>query len=60
MKLEQFQREKEYGAAIAIAGALLANGQITDDEYYKVKTVLIKKYRPVIGLLQDGRAPRKG
>lgn len=58
MKPEQFQREKDYGAALAIAGALLTRGLITEKEYCKVKAALIKKYRPVIGSLQSGDFPR--
>jgi hypothetical protein len=53
MKLEQFQREKDYGAALSIAGQLLKQDLMTPAEYRKVKAVLIKKYRPVIGSLQD-------
>ena len=63
MNREQFQREKDYGAALAIAGSLLGRNQITTGEYRKVKAALIRKYRPVIGSLRDNRAgnpPRDG
>jgi len=63
MKLEQFRREKDYGAGIAIAGSLLKRGLITPGEYRKVRTALIKKYRPVIcSLAEDstGNSPRSG
>jgi hypothetical protein len=53
MKLEQFQREKDYGAALAIAGSLKKRELITPGEYRRVKAALIKKYRPVIGSLRD-------
>jgi len=63
MTTEQFLREKDYGAALAIAGNLLKRELITQGEYRKVKAALIKIHRPVIGSLQDcpaGNPPRKG
>ena len=63
MNIEQFLREKDYGAALSIAGNLLKREQITTGEYRKVKAALVKKYRPVIGSLQDcnsGNPPRNG
>ena len=51
MKPEQFQREKDYGAALAIAGILYKRGQITAVEHSKIKATLIKKYCPVIARL---------
>lgn len=52
MNNDQFRREKEYGAAAAVAGALLRQNLITESEYRKIKAVLTEKYRPVIGCLQ--------
>ena len=63
MNKEQFRREKDYGAALAIAGTLLHRELITTGEYRKVKAALVKKYRPVIGSLRDcpaGNSPRTG
>jgi len=53
MNPEQFRREQEYGAAIAIAVTMLRQSLITKSEYRKVRAALIRKYRPVIGSLQD-------
>lgn len=63
MKKDQFRREKEYGAAAAIAEALLRQNLITEKEYRKIKAVLTEKYRPIIGCLQTksfDNAPNKG
>ena len=63
MNIEQFRREKEYGAALAIAGNLLKRNLITRHEYRKIKAALIRKHRPVIGSLQDNapdNSPRNG
>ena len=62
MNPEQFQRERDFGAVLAIAQALLARKHITADEYRRVRAALIKKYRPVIASLQDtvsGNPPQK-
>jgi hypothetical protein len=52
MTAEQFNREKSYCAAISIAKALLSKGLITEKEYGKIDTILIGKYRPIIGGLR--------
>lgn len=52
MRLEQFQREKDYYAVLSIAGQLLRQSLITRLEYKKAEEVLIRKYRPVIGSLK--------
>lgn len=53
MKKDQFEREKEYAAAVAIAEVLLKQRLITEKEYRKIKMVLVEKHRPVIGSLQQ-------
>ena len=54
MTPEQFDREKNYGASMAVARAMLSKGLITDREYRKIDTFFRKKYRPLIGALQAG------
>lgn len=48
MDRAQFEREKERGAAFAIASRLLNRGLITEDERQKLTMVLDQKYRPAI------------
>jgi uncharacterized membrane protein len=48
---EQFEREKNYGAAMAVARAMLAKGIITDRDYRKIDTMFKAKYQPIIGVL---------
>ena len=55
MTPEQFAREKNYGASMAVARAMFSKGLITDREYRKIDTIFRKKYRPVIGALQTGK-----
>jgi hypothetical protein len=52
MTKEQFARERDYGAAVSIAKALLRAGLITEWEYRKIDTNFSRKYRPVIGGLR--------
>lgn len=47
----QFQREKNYRAALAIAKEMLLKGLIDKSDYTKIKKFLINKYNPVIGWL---------
>ena len=49
MTKEQFDREKRYGAAMALARAMLNKGIITEEEYRRIDTMFTEKYRPLIG-----------
>lgn len=51
MTQEQFKSEKAYRATLSIAKAMLKNGLITEQEYKKIDTFLLNKYRPIFGLL---------
>lgn len=51
MRLEQFQQENDYHAALSIAGQLLQRSLITRTEYNRLKEELVKKHHPVIGSL---------
>jgi hypothetical protein len=53
MNKQQFRRELEYGAAVSIATSMLRRHLITPNEFHKLRAALIKKYRPVIGSLQE-------
>ena len=44
----QFEREKQYGAAAAIAKQLLRRKLIAREEYQKITTVLTEKYRTAV------------
>ena len=57
MSPEQFRREKDFGAALAIAAALLGQNLITLKEFGRLKAALVKKYRPAIGSLRENAHP---
>lgn len=46
MDKAQFERAKEYGAAIAIARQMLRRKLITPEEYQKLTQVLAQEQRP--------------
>ena len=51
MTNEQFDREKNYGAAMAVTRLMLSKGLISEKDYRKIDTIYKAKYRPVIGAL---------
>lgn len=53
MTKEQFNREKHYGAAMALAQEMLSKGIITEDDYKVIDTMFTEKYRPLIGAISQ-------
>lgn len=51
MTYEQFEREKNYRVSLAIAKTMLAKGIINEQDYEKIDTILLDKYRPLLGCL---------
>lgn len=51
MNNEQFELEKKYQASILCFKQMLENGKITQEEYQQIDTILLKKYRPLLGSL---------
>jgi len=49
MTAEQFARQRDYGAGLAVAKEMLTRGFIFPEEYEKLATTLYQNYRPVIG-----------
>ena len=47
----QFQAEKRYQVALSIANSLLEKELITKEEYAAINTILLEKYRPILGTL---------
>jgi len=52
MTPEQFEREKKYQAALAVARAMLKQGIIDEDDYTKTEEVLRAEFCPFIGSFQ--------
>jgi hypothetical protein len=49
MTHEQFESEKNYRVSIAITKVMLMRKIINEKDYSKINTMLISKYKPVIG-----------
>ena len=53
MNKAKFEREKHFGAAMAIASRLLQSELITENEHKRIKAALIQKYHPKISSQRD-------
>jgi len=54
MNSEQFKRERQYQSTIAIVKTMLKNSFINEDEFCQIDTMLLEKYRPLLGGLKVG------
>ena len=54
MNRDDFRRERLYQASISVARTMLQRGLITDDEYRQIDTMILDKYRPLLGGLKVG------
>jgi hypothetical protein len=55
MSEQEFKREMQYQIANQAAKSLLKNGAISEEEYRKIDTILLKKYRPTLATLLSGK-----
>ena len=53
MTAEQFTREKNYGAAMAVARMMRSNGVISERDYSKIEKIFSKKYTPISAVLSQ-------
>lgn len=51
MNEEQFEAEKDYQASLLCFKQMLENGKITQEEHEQIDTILLEKYRPLLGTL---------
>jgi hypothetical protein len=49
MTQEQFDRERQYCASMAVMREMLGMGILSAKEYRQIETILAGKYRPSIG-----------
>ena len=49
MTKEQFDREKKYQAALAVAREMLQKGIINEADFLRIEARLAAKFRPVLG-----------
>lgn len=46
---EQFEREKRYQAALAVARSMHAHGVVDEEDFRKIEARLTAKFQPVFG-----------
>lgn len=49
MTKEQFEREKKYQAALAVARSMLKKGVIDEADFLRIEANLAAKFKPVLG-----------
>lgn len=49
MTKEQFDREKKYQAALAVARKMLEKEIINEDDFLRIEAKLKEKFRPILG-----------
>ncbi len=55
MNDEDFEREKAYQTTMSLVRQLRNNGAVNDEEYKKIDTIMLEKYRPILGTLLSGK-----
>ena len=51
MTEKQFQAEKQYQVALAMAKTILEKGLLTREEYAAIDAILLDRFRPCLGAL---------
>lgn len=55
MDKEQFRAEKLYQMSLSIAESMFKKGILSKEEFTEIDTILLKKYRPILGTLLAGK-----
>ena len=55
MDEKEFEAEKLYYISMSIARSMLEKGIVSKEEYSEIDSILLEKYRPVLGTLLAGR-----
>lgn len=56
MNKADFNREINYQIIMFYVKQLKSDGTITDEEYKRIDTIMLKKYSPVLGTLLSGNS----
>jgi len=57
MTEEQFNNERDYCAMIALAGAMLGQGVIDEQDFAVLQHKVLEQYQPVVTCLRAGDDP---
>lgn len=52
---KEWNNEFQYQLTMSLVRQLKENGTISDNEYKQIDTIMLEKYRPVLGTLLSGK-----
>ena len=52
---KEWNNEFQYQITMSLVRRLKENGTISDNEYKQIDTIMLKKYRPILGTLLSGK-----
>ena len=52
---KEWNNEFQYQITMSLVRQLKENGTISDNEYKQIDTIMLEKYRPVLGTLLSGK-----
>ena len=55
MTKQQFRAERLYQISLSVAKTMLRKGVVSEEEYKQINTILLEKYRPILGTLLSGK-----
>lgn len=56
MTSKEYSNEFQYQLTMSLVRQLKENGTISANEYKQIETIMLKKYRPVLGTLLAGNS----
>ena len=54
MTSSDYSNEFQYQITMSLVRQLKNNGTISDNEYKQIDTIMLRKYRPILGTLLSG------
>ena len=52
---EEWNNEFQYQITMSLVRQLKENGTISDNEYKQIDTIMLEKYKPILGTLLSGK-----
>ena len=52
---EEWNNEFQYQLTMSLVRRLKENGTISDNEYKQIDTIMLEKYKPILGTLLSGK-----
>ena len=52
---EEWNNEFQYQLTMSLVRRLKNNGTISDNEYKQIDTIMLEKYKPILGTLLSGK-----